>query len=168
MRLPLYRGSIYEDYLIDRAALGLPINLIVEDFKANVGVDISEDDVVDILVGKEEKIKQRERELAEEMKTTTVLSRLEALYQKLEKEISDESWDPKTLAILTREARGFLDSIAKVTGQVKESEINIDNLNIIKQNFNAMEELEQMEVITIKDKKKLKKLLGISDDKDYR
>lgn len=165
--MPLYTGTIYEDYLVDRAALGLPLNLIVEDFTTNVGVNITENDVVEILVGKEERIKQREKELAEEFKSTTVLSRLEKIYKKLNEEIELSDLDPKTLAILTREARGFLDSIAKVTGQVKEGDVTIDNLTIVKQNLEAFDELSELGVISIKDKEKLKKLLGVSKA-DYR
>lgn len=159
--MSLYVGPIYEEYLIDRAAMGYPVFQIKEQFVSDYGTEITVEDIDKILLDKQDVISQREQELRKEMRETTVLGRLENLYKRLESELDNSELDAKTLSMLMREARGFLDSISRVTGQVKEAEIKIDNLTLVRQNVQALEELESMEVISINDKEKLKKTLGL-------
>jgi hypothetical protein len=156
----LYIGPVYEFFLVDRAAMGFPPEMIQEEFKAAYGTTISLEQIDSILTPCQDRIREREQEILKEMKESSVLGRLETTYRKIAENLYSEE-DPKTLSMLAREARGLLEAIAKVTGQVKEQEIKVDKVLILQQNYTALEELEQMELISIADRDKLKRKMGL-------
>ena len=166
--MEIYRGRAYKQWLIDRFACGLDKETIKASFKNTFDYEITDSEMDNMLKNEEDKIKQREKELLEQLKeeASNELLELERLLKDAKpalEELKSEG-NYRVYSQMMNSTLKALELIAKIKGNIKDNtEVTINQAVIQQENFEAMCELEEDGIIVIKDKKKLKKMLNIDD-----
>lgn len=161
----LYVGSVYKNFIVDRLAMGYPVEVIAELFKETYGDFLDVSFILEVKGKNVDLIKERERELFEDLEknSVSVESRLESLYSEV-RGVLDELKEKKQWKQYSSVLSGLLrniELIAKSLGRYENK--GKGNVNVQLNNYNAIVLLEKNGVISLKDKKKLKKLLGIEE-----
>lgn len=166
--MKIYRGNAYKQWLIDRFACGFDRDTIKESFELEFDIEISDVELDNMLESEDEAIREREEELKQAIKkeSLSVILRLEGLLKDLEpalKELRDNG-HYKIYAQLLAPTLKALEMIAKIKGNIKENtEITVNTAVVQRENYEAMQVLEEDGIIVIKEKDKLKKMLNIED-----
>ena len=164
----LYKGSIYRKFAIDRLALGYSDQAICEMFETTYGEKVTIESLQLIAKNSEEEIKIREKELLEELEdnSMSIEGRLETLYSEV-RDVLDELKKEKQWKQYASVLNGLLKNIellAKSLGKLRSQTSPESRVMVQKNNYNAIVLLAEDKVISIADKKRLRKLLGIEEE----
>jgi len=159
--MPMYKGTTFKDFLIDRYAMGFNNQAIREEFLQTQGLPITDEEMEKILEGCEPAIRARESELLKELMSKNVFTALYEIKTQLD-EVRQEARDAgdfKTYAQLTNSAMESIKSLIATTEKFKQkaaadSQIHTQN------NILVINVLEEEGALKILDKEKLVKLIG--------
>jgi len=165
---PLYKGSAFRRFLIDRFAMGFDTDHIRQEFKASQGVEINDKDIDGILgPDSENDIKVREQELLAELSSTNFFEALNRIKTELEsvRQIALDERDLKAYAQLTN---SMLKSVEVLVATSDAFKRKFDDQQAIQtqNNFYVLNVLQKDGLIDIKDEKKLRELWGIRGEAD--
>ena len=160
-----------KQYLIDRLALGMPMEEIAKQFTIQYNEPLELEQLKEWSVAWKEEVSKREKELLEELKKSTgsIYARVEDL-NTVSKKIMDELVGEKKYASASRymaEFRTQLELLAKLSGELKNKTETVNYTITQSSNLSALDMLEKDGIIRIVDRKKLRKLLGLSELEDY-
>jgi len=166
----LYKGSILKKFVIDRLAMGYSEKSIMEMFESNYNEKLSIQNIEHISEKYKDEIIDRKKELLEnlEKNSVSVEARLESLYLEI-KEVLDELKENKQWKQYSSVLNGLLKNVellAKSLGKLKRMQSPESKLTLQKNNYNAILLLAEDGILSVKDRKKLKKLLGLEDDEN--
>jgi hypothetical protein len=166
----LYAGPIMKQYLVDRLALGVPMQEIVKQFTLQYNEPLELGTLIEWAVDWKEDVAKREKELLDELKKSSgsIYSRVEEL-NVISKKIMDELVETKKYGTASRymsEFRTQLELLAKLSGELKTKTETVNYTITQTSNMSAMEMLEKDGIIRIIDRKRLRKLLGLSEIED--
>jgi len=159
-----------KQYLIDRLALGVPMEEIAKQFTLNYNEPLELSKLQDWSIVWKEEVAKREKELLDELKksTGTIYSRVEEL-NVISKKIMDELVEGKKYGTASRymsEFRTQLELLAKLSGELKNKSETVNYTITQTSNLSALEMLEKDGIISIIDRKRLRKLLGLNEIED--
>jgi hypothetical protein len=168
MEMTLYKGSVYKQFVIDRLAMGYSHQAICEMFEALYGDKITVEFISEVSAGCEDEIKAREKELLEELSKNSVSieGRLESLYGEV-KEVLEELKENKQWKQYASVLQGLLKNIellAKSLGRLHTDNTHETKILVQKNNYRAIMLMADDGVLSVKDRQKLKRLLGIEED----
>lgn len=166
--MEIYKGFILKQFLVDRLAFGLPEQEILNQFQQQYNQQLTLEQLKDYSNQWKEDIKKREDEFQEDLKNNagTISSRVEQI-TKTTQSLADELIKSKNYALAERyiaNLKNQLELLAKLYGELKQKSENISYNVIQTSNYAAMEMLERDNIIQIKDRKRLKKMLGIAEE----
>lgn len=164
----LYRGTVMKKFIIDRLAMGYSVQAICEMFEELYGDKITYDFVKEIEEKSKVEIAKREKELLEELSknSMSIEGRLEGLYSEV-KDVLDELKMNKQWKQYSAVLNGLLRNIellAKSLGKLRNNGDRESKILIQKNNYQAILLMAEDGILSVKDKKKLKRLLGIEGD----
>lgn len=159
-----------KQYLIDRLALGMPIEEIVKQFTLQYNEPLKLDRLKEWMIAWKDDIAKREKELFEELKKSSgsIYMRVEEL-NAVSKKIMDELVSEKKYSSASRwmsEFRTQLELLAKLSGELKNKTETVNYTITQTSNLSALEMLEKDGIIRILDRRRLRKLLGLSEIED--
>ena len=166
----IYRGTALQQFIIDRAALGLDADSIRAEFEAlhkMVPAGFDKEFINNAIKVSAPQIAQRETQLVELYSSTNLLSRLNALHDELVrvKAMALEDNDLRTYALLASQLLKSLELFQKSVTQFKEREES--RLTLIQNNnYYIFEDLKKHGFIEITNPDGLKKLVGADDAKE--
>ena len=163
--MAIYRGKAFKQFLIDRYAMGFQPAAICQDFEVQQGVPITEAEVEGILKGCEPEIRQREDELLTELRSQNVVGALLSIKQELAEvaALAKADKDYKTFAQLANSSMKSLEVLIGMTEKFRQHE-NTKKLVAVQNNYYAIEVLVKDGLIEVKDEKKLKEIMGATDE----
>lgn len=169
--MALYAGKVMKQYLVDRLALGMPMEEIVKQFITQYNEPLELGQLVEWAIDWKEDVAKREKELFEELKKSSgsIYSRVEDL-NTISKKIMDELVGEKKYSSALRwmsEFRTQLELVAKLSGELKNKTETVNYTITQTSNLSALEMLDKDGIIRIIDRKRLRKLLGLSEIEDY-
>lgn len=155
-----YSSSLIIDYLVDRTALGFDFEFIRQEFELIFTSSINRNEYEELLIGKEEVVKERRREIYRSLISQNIYSTLLNLKSEIE--------DAKTRAMESEDFRsyvGLINTLLKVLELLMKSiesfkKTELDRIRSSSaNNLSAIRFLEAEGIITIKDHEKLKRLV---------
>jgi len=163
--MPIYKGTAFKQFLIDRYAMGFETDQIRQEFETQMGIPISESEVDAILKGCEPEIRERENELITELKSQNVIGALLSIKQELAEvaALAKADKDYKTFAQLSNSSMKSLEVIIGMTEKFRQHE-NQKKITAVQNNYYAIEVLVKDGLIEVKDEKKLKEIMGATDE----
>ena len=163
--MPIYQGSAFKQFLIDRYAMGFEPIAICQDFETHMGVPVTETEIETILKGCEPEIRAREEELIRELKSQNVVGTLLSIKAELAEvaALAKADKDYKTFAQLSNSSMKSLEVIIGMTEKFRQHE-NTKKLVAVQNNYYAIEVLVKDGLIEVKDEKKLKEIMGATDE----
>lgn len=156
-------------FIIDRAAMGYSIELIKSEFERITGAPFmySDDEVENLIMANKERLKAREEEIKEILSSQNFLSKLNDIYTEIQnsKQEAKERGDWKNYTNLMNSLLRNMEILLKTIEGYKKQ--GTSNIKLMKQNnINIFMTLESEGYISIKDKERLKKLLGIVETEE--
>jgi len=151
-------------FIIDRAAMGYSTELIKSEFERITGAPFmySDDEIENLIMQNKDKLKAREEEIKEILSSQNFLSKLNDIYTEIQKSKEDakERGDWKNYTNLMNSLLRNMEILLKTIEGYKKQ--GTSNIKLMKQNnINIFMTLESEGYISIKDKDRLKKLLGV-------
>jgi len=151
-------------FIIDRAAMGYSTELIKSEFERITGAPFmySDDEIENLIMQNKDKLKAREEEIKEILSSQNFLSKLNDIYTEIQKSKEDakERGDWKNYTNLMNSLLRNMEILLKTIEGYKKQ--GTSNIKLMKQNnINIFMTLESEGYISIKDKERLKKLLGV-------
>jgi hypothetical protein len=165
--MPIYKGPAFKQFLIDRYAMGFEPIAICQDFENQMGIPIKEAEVEAILKGSDAEIRAREDELIKELLSQNVVGALLSIKQELAEvaALAKADKDYKTFAQLSNSSMKSLEVLIGMTEKFRQHE-NTKKVTAIQNNYYAIEVLVKDGLIEVKDEKKLKEIMGATDEKE--
>jgi hypothetical protein len=163
--MPIYQGKAFKQFLIDRYAMGFEPAQICQEFERQMGVPVSESEVETILKGCAPEIQERERELVAELRSQNVMGALLKIKEELAEvaSLAKADKDYRTFAQLANSSMKSLEVIISMTEKFRQRE-NTKKLVAVQNNYYAIEVLVKDGLIEVKDEKKLKEIMGATDE----
>jgi len=163
--MPLYRGTAFRQFLIDRYAMGFEPAAICHEFGSQMGIPITESEIEAILKGCEPEIRAREDELVKELKSQNVVGALLSIKAELAEvaALAKADKDYKTFAQLSNSSMKSLEVLIGMTEKFRQHE-DTKKLVAVQNNYYAIEVLVKDGLIEVKDEKKLKEIMGATDE----
>lgn len=157
----LYRGSAIRRFLIDRLAMGIPMDTIRDEFQATQGVSVTESDIDSIVGGAEDEIKAREAELLEELSSSNFISSLYTIKDELNeaRQLAKDDGDLKSYAQLTNTLLKSVDSLIQFSNNMRNKKV-VEKKTLVQNNLLVINVLEKEGILKIIDKPKLETLIG--------
>jgi hypothetical protein len=120
-----------------------------------------------ILKGCAPEIQQREDELIKELRSQNVIGALLKIKQELSEvaALAKADKDYKTFAQLSNSSMKSLEVIIGMTEKFRQHE-NTKKSVMVQNNYYAVEVLEKDGLIEVKDKKRLRRILGMSEEEE--
>jgi len=165
--MPIYKGKAFKQFLIDRYAMGFEPLAICQDFENQMGIQITETEVETILKGCEPEIRAREDELLVELRSQNVIGALLSIKAELAEvaALAKADKDYKTFAQLSNSSMKSLEVLIGMTEKFRQHE-NTKKITAVQNNYYAIEVLVKDGLIEVKDEKKLKEIMGATDETD--
>lgn len=164
--MPIYRGTAFKKYLIDRYAMGFDPERIAEEFERDQKIPISQKEVESLLGGCEKEIIEREQELLKELTSKNLFSALSTIKEQLDdvRELVKSDGDYKTYAQLTNSSIKSLEVIMQSTENFKKRQ-ETARLVAVQNNYYAIQILEKDGLIKVVDEPRLREILGAEEVK---
>jgi len=161
----LYKGDNFRQFLIDRYAMGFNFFVIASEFESIHGIPLNKKDAKKILEESEEEIIQREIELKKVYSDRSVLGQIMEIKGRLLNalDLVEDEGDFRTFASISNTLIKSIEFLAKSV-ELLESRQDKRGSVAKTDNYLALEHLEKEGIIEIKQKDKLKGLLGVEID----
>ena len=159
--MPIYKGTAFKQFLIDRCAMGFDNQAIREEFLKIQGLPITDEEIDKILEGCEPDIRARESELLRELMSQnafTALYDIKIQLDEVRQEVKD-SGDYKTYAQLTNTAIESVKSLLAMTEKFKQKQANSKAIGT-QNNILVLQVLEKEGALKLLDMDKVQKLIG--------
>jgi len=154
--------TLYAEFLIDRAALGVDIDQLVELCKDQLDLELPTGQVSTFLEKNQSKIDGRKVEIKQQIaeSSPSVLLRLDKISREMDTILTETAkGDRETFAKLVTPYLRNLEIIAKLLGDIKEDKIIIRQADLSQQSIAALQFFEEEGLIHIKDKKALSEMI---------
>ena len=162
--MPLYKGKVFKQFLVDRYAMGFDFKAISEEFERLMGLHVSEAEIEKILEGSDADVKLREEELLQELLSQNTFSSLYNIKSQLDevRQQAKDARDFKTYAQLTNTAIHNVEVLIGMTEKFKERQGQQKAIGT-QNNILVLQYLEKDGALKIIDVDKVKRLLEAGD-----
>lgn len=156
-------GSLLDDFLVDRAALGLSADELAGLVVEQLDVPVSVSDVSRFLVENEARIEERRQQLKDELvrSSPSVLRRVEEMNEQVLKRFNEaDKLDVGDFSKIVQQYRQNLELVAKLLGELRDSSESVFRASDALSSLAGLEFLESKGLISIKNRNGLEVLLS--------